>query len=338
MHEPSPRKLLERVRGVRVVVCGDLCLDAYWTLHPGGSEVSVETGVQAMAVADQRCSLGGAANVAANVAALAPARLAVLGTVGEDLFARELLGQLQAMGADTDGVIAQADNFATFAYCKPYLHGVEQPRIDFGTLNRRSAETDAALLGALERAMAWADVVILNQQVPGSIPGSSFIARVNGLLQEFPDTVALLDSRDYGAEFRGVYRKTNVRETARLHGIELERGQTLPLPQLERLVEALYRESGKPVFATRAEEGILVCDESGSHDVPGIPITEKIDPVGAGDTVVSALACALGAGATPVEAAVLANCAAAVTVQKRYRTGTASPDEILALAQAGADA
>jgi phosphoglycolate phosphatase-like HAD superfamily hydrolase len=58
----------------------------------------------------------------------------------------------------------------------------------------------------------------------------------------------------------------------------------------------------------------------------------KTDPVGAGDTVVSALACCLGAGIKPAEAAEFAVLAAAVTVQKLLQTGTATGAEILAQA------
>jgi phosphoglycolate phosphatase-like HAD superfamily hydrolase len=69
--------------------------------------------------------------------------------------------------------------------------------------------------------------------------------------------------------------------------------------------------------------------------VPGIQLLKKLDTVGAGDTVTSALALCLGAGVRPVEAAEFANFAAAVTVQKLFQTGTASGPEIL---KVGADA
>jgi phosphoglycolate phosphatase-like HAD superfamily hydrolase len=59
----------------------------------------------------------------------------------------------------------------------------------------------------------------------------------------------------------------------------------------------------------------------------------RVDPVGAGDTAVSALATSLAAGASPKEAAEFANYAAAVTVQKLFTTGTASPKEIMEIAK-----
>ena len=70
-----------------------------------------------------------------------------------------------------------------------------------------------------------------------------------------------------------------------------------------------------------------------SIEIPGIQLLKKLDPVGAGDTVTSALALCLGARVPPAEAAEFANFAAAVTVQKLFQTGTAGGEEILAVAK-----
>lgn len=70
----------------------------------------------------------------------------------------------------------------------------------------------------------------------------------------------------------------------------------------------------------------------GAKSIPGIHIVDQTDPVGAGDTMVSALACCLAAGLSSVEAAHFANLASVVTIKKRFQTGTASGEEILTLA------
>src|ERR1035438_8569725 len=59
--------------------------------------------------------------------------------------------------------------------------------------------------------------------------------------------------------------------------------------------------------------------------------TDKIDTVGAGDSVVSGIAACLSIGSPPAEAASFGNLVAGVTVQKLHQTGTATPDEIRAL-------
>jgi len=327
--EERLKQILQAIGGVKIAVYGDFCLDAYWLLDPRGSEVSLETGLPARAVASHYYSLGGASNVVANLAALGPARIQVIGAIGQDIFGRELVRQLHQLGVDTADLVVQKDHFDTVTFGKPYLEGQEQPRIDFGFFNRRSEQTDQTLLDAMRRALETVDALIVNQQVPGSITNQTFIDRANALFREFDDKVVLLDTRHYGHAFENVYRKTNDIEAARLNGVELGLDELVPLPDLLGYAQNLYRRCGKPVFLTRGPRGIITVDAGGVHQVPGIQLLKKLDTVGAGDTVTSALALCLGAGIPPAEAAEFANFAAAVTVQKLFQTGTASPQEIL---------
>ena len=78
---------------------------------------------------------------------------------------------------------------------------------------------------------------------------------------------------------------------------------------------------------------MIACDEAGVYEVSGMQFLKKLDTVGAGDTALSALACALAAGATMTEAIHFANFAAGVTVQKLFQTcKQANGDEILQIA------
>ncbi len=71
-----------------------------------------------------------------------------------------------------------------------------------------------------------------------------------------------------------------------------------------------------------------VADGQGAQEVPGIKIIEQMDPVGAGDTTIAALAAVLAAGGDVSTSARLANIAAPITVRKRQTTGTATPEQI----------
>ncbi|MFN3379379.1 MAG: PfkB family carbohydrate kinase, partial [Runella zeae] len=110
--------ILEKIKNVKVAVYGDFCLDAYWIMDTRKSEVSIETGLQAEAVEKHYYSPGGAANVVANLAALTPAQLKVIGVVGDDIYGRELTAQLQQLGADTSSLIIQKEHFQTYSYLK----------------------------------------------------------------------------------------------------------------------------------------------------------------------------------------------------------------------------
>ncbi len=76
----------------------------------------------------------------------------------------------------------------------------------------------------------------------------------------------------------------------------------------------------------------MVCDGKGIQQIFGVQLMGKTDPVGAGDTFVSALTAMVSTGKDLGAAAFVANMAAAVTVQKLFQTGTAKPAEILELA------
>ncbi len=323
------KEILNGIKNVKIAVYGDFCLDAYWLLDPHGSEVSAETGLMAHAVSRHYYSLGGASNVVANLTALEPAAIQVIGVVGDDIFGRELNRQLHELGVDTTSLVVQKENFDTVTFGKPYLEGSEQPRIDFGFFNKRTEATDQALLNGIRNALETADALIFNQQVPGCITNESFIDQVNSLFDEFPDKIVLLDSRHYGHRFKNIYRKTNDLEAALLNNADVKPDDVLTLADVKKYAQSLAKQSGKPVFVTRGQRGIITVDSDGVHDVPGIQLMKKLDIVGAGDTVTSALALCLGAGLRPAEAAKFANFAAAVTVQKLFQTGTASGAEIL---------
>ncbi len=327
------KEILGKIEQTHIAVYGDFCIDAYWMLDPKGSEVSEETGLQARAVRRHYYSLGGASNVVANLAALNPKSIRMVGVIGNDIFGRELRRQFEELGVDTTHLVVQNENYDTVAFGKPYIEEREEPRVDFGFFNRRSAATDAALLSGIRETLKTADAMIVNQQVPGSITNESFIERANPLFAECPNKPILLDSRHFGDRFKHIIRKINDREAARLNGVQVARDENPSLDEVKRYAQTLYGWFDKPVFLTRGSRGMLAVDGQGVHQVPGIQLLKKLDPVGAGDTVTSALALCLGAGVPPVEAAEFANFAAAVTVQKLFQTGTADGEEILTVAK-----
>ena len=185
MKQQRIKEILAQIKKVKIAVYGDFCIDAYWLLDPRGSEVSLETGLQARAVGKHYYSLGGASNVVANLVALEPATIQVIGAVGDDIFGRELRRQFHEMNVDTKFLVVQKENFDTVTFGKPYLEDKELPRIDFGFFNKRSKETDDKLLKSLRSALQNCDALIFNQQVPGSFTNTEFIDQANKLFREF---------------------------------------------------------------------------------------------------------------------------------------------------------
>lgn len=313
---------------VRVAVFGDFCLDAYWVLEPESTELSIETGLPVWRVEKQRYSLGGAGNVVANLIDLGVGRVQAIGMVGSDLFGGELLRRLASVGVNIDGMIVD-ESWQTMVYAKPCREAKEESRIDFGGMNALTPKTLDLIIELLDRAAAENDVVVLNQQVPQGISSEAAIERFNAVIATHRRTQFVVDARHRPELYRGAVLKLNAREAARLaskfgHIIE-DFASTNNVMGLARCISG---RSGKAVFVTRGESGIIAANGEIIHDVPGIQVLAKTDTVGAGDTVVAAIAASLGGGQTPLIAAKLANIAAMITVQKLQTTGTAKPAEM----------
>ena len=116
------QNILEKIKTVKIAVFGDLCLDAYWILDPDGSEVSVETGLKAQAVREQKYTLGGGANIIANLAALNPAEIKAIGAVGDDMFGYEMLRQFKDININIDGIVKNDKQFNTIVFCLSLIH------------------------------------------------------------------------------------------------------------------------------------------------------------------------------------------------------------------------
>ncbi|HZC43175.1 MAG TPA: PfkB family carbohydrate kinase, partial [Acidobacteriaceae bacterium] len=319
---------LAPLSSLRAAVLGDFCLDAYWELDPSDSEISLETGLPVQRVRHQSYSLGGAGNVVANLVALGVGQVRAIGVMGTDLFGAELLRLLRAYGPAVDDRLIDDPDWQTMVYAKPWSGDQERSRVDFGAFNVLSEQTIDCLITALDLAAGENDVVVLNQQISRGVSSLPVIERINQVIAKYPKTFFLVDARHRPDLYRGAVLKLNVAEAARFLQETIE--GPITTEQAKRFACRISRRTEKPTFLTRGELGILVADGRTVHEIPGIQVLEKTDPVGAGDTVVAALAAALGSGQDPRTAANLANLAASITVRKLRATGVATQAEILA--------
>jgi rfaE bifunctional protein kinase chain/domain len=323
------REALERIRNVRVTVFGDFCLDAYWLLDDGEAEHSVETGHPVRRVRYQNYSLGGAANVAANLVDLGVQTVRAVGVVGGDVFGPMLIKLLEEKNVDTSG-FETASHWQTTVYTKPYVGEVEQSRFDFGSFNVLRQEIEDKLIANLETAAAHSDAVILNQQSPQGISGHSMVARINAVIRAHPDVHFVVDARDLPNAYVSAVLKLNLREACHYMGIPFD--GAISTERALDLTRQIHARTRRPAFITCGPDGIAFAAAEETGFVHAVEIKGPIDTVGAGDTVASVLASALGAGQSSRRAAEIANLAAAVTVRKLRTTGTATPQEILAAA------
>ena len=137
----------------------------------------------------------------------------------------------------------------------------------------------------------------------------------------------IVDSRDNIGLFTDVTIKPNEIEAYRaVHSSGDPRNA--PIEVLAVAARALSMSNNADVCMTIGPRGCLLADNEGITHVPSYEVPPPIDICGAGDTFLSAFACATAAGVRSYEAGSFANMAADVTIAKLCTTGTASPDEI----------
>jgi bifunctional ADP-heptose synthase (sugar kinase/adenylyltransferase) len=152
MTETHLATLLGEISRARIGVVGDFCVDSYYMVDSEASRPSLETGLMTRPVREQRSTLGGAGNVAANLHAIGVKHLKAFAVVGHDSMGAELLRLLNAIGIDTRSLSVQKNDWQTNCYVKPIIQGEESNRYDFGAFNSISPESERILLGSLERS------------------------------------------------------------------------------------------------------------------------------------------------------------------------------------------
>jgi bifunctional ADP-heptose synthase (sugar kinase/adenylyltransferase) len=314
--------ILRTLPRLTIGLVGDLFLDRYLELAPGGRELSIETGLEAYQVERVRNSPGALGTVLNNLAALGVGLLVPVTAIGDDGHGYDLLKELRKLPADPANVLCLSGRL-TPTYTKPLrlVDGVWQElnRLDVRTRGPLSAEATAEVCRRVEAVFRSSDgLIVLDQLVDEDCGVVSGAVRetLAGLAEQSPGKLIFVDSRRFLAKFRAGVLKGNRAEVAG----ESDAGQSLAATALR---------TGQPAYCTLGERGILV-SERGREAVlvPGCPVSGPIDIVGAGDSATSGIVCGLLAGASPLEAAELGNLVASITIQQLGTTGTATPTQV----------
>jgi rfaE bifunctional protein kinase chain/domain len=329
MKDGQLQEIVNKIRDVRIAIVGDFCLDAYWFIDESRSEVSVETGQPTEPVRRQKYSLGGAGNVANNLAAMEVHDIRAFGVIGDDPFGVEMVRIMKDAGISTGNLLIQNENWSTHVYIKPYVEDREKSRIDFGNYNVLSDETADRLIQNLKTEVSKVDLVIINQQVLSGIHTEYFRKKLVEVIGLFPDMIFIADSRNYTDFYDGAYRKMNDTEASRQCRIIRGPDEVVPYSEVRNAAVKLFERYRKPLLITRGSRGSIAADENGISDITGLMIIARVDTVGAGDSYLAGAAAALAAGYPLDVSAELGTFVAGVTVQKLLQTGTASPEEIL---------
>jgi rfaE bifunctional protein kinase chain/domain len=321
--------LIEKIRKVRVVLIGDLCIDVYWRSDMTKSELSRETPHFPLPVVEEWMSPGAGGNVAANIAALKPESVKAVGVTGKDWRGDALAGKFRELGIDASDILVSG-KVVTNGYCKPLRIGIstleyEDPRIDFANYEPLPKEEEGELVRLLRENARDADVLCVSDQFSFGCVTPLVRKEILSLARKGKKIV--VDSRERIGLFKGVTLKPN--EVEGLRAVKRRHAALKgTFEDYARTAAMLSEQNDSKVCMTIGPDGCLYAESGTVTHIPAGMVHPPIDICGAGDTFLSAFSCALAAGAEPCEAASFANLAAGVTIRKIGTTGTASPDEI----------
>ncbi|MCE9649125.1 MAG: D-glycero-beta-D-manno-heptose-7-phosphate kinase [Parvibaculum sp.] len=311
----------ERLRDTRVLCVGDVMLDRY--VYGDVERVSPEAPIPVLRVREERAMLGGAGNVARNLSALG-VQVSFAGVVGADEAGNEIARMLDALTRMDARIVVDATRRSTV---KTRYVGMNQQmlRADHETVAALSLARQEDLIRHVRSLLPMAQVLVLSDYGKGVLTAS--VCRT--LIEEARDLNIPVIVDPKGRNYT-IYRGASVitpnrRELAEATGHILGDDASVVAAARE-LVEQCGIAS---VLVTRSQEGMSVIAEDGAVTHLPAEAREVFDVSGAGDTAISTLAAALGAGLPLVDAAGLANAAAGLVVGK-VGTAVVYRDELAA--------
>jgi D-beta-D-heptose 7-phosphate kinase/D-beta-D-heptose 1-phosphate adenosyltransferase len=298
---------LDACSGREVWVFGDLMLDEY--VHGPVDRISPEAPVPVLRVAEVEQRMGGAANVAGQVAALG-ARAVLAGAVGDDQAGEQLRELGHRAGIDTRCVVPVGGRHTT-RKLRVLGQGQQLIRLDWEETVPLSEETLLGIVAQLAEGRS-PDAIVVSDYAKGTITPA-----VVAKLAEVARRVGCPLLADPKRADLGTYRGVGVL-TPNLAELALAAGRRVDADDLEdvaRVAAGLMESAGLPAMVvTLGERGalLLATGEEPQH-IPAVRRAVR-DVTGAGDTMIAVLATTLAAGASLRQAAEIANTAAGLAV------------------------
>ena len=314
------RDLAERFASARVLVVGDVMLDQF--LIGRVSRISPEAPVPIVQFDREENRIGGAANVAHNIAGLG-GRVELVGLVGNDAASATLRRALESHGITSAGLVTDEARPTTRKVRVVTDRHQQVARVDYERDEEASGEPEQALV---ERASALASevgAIVVSDYLKGAVTHRLVSALAD--LAKGRRVPLLVDPK---IPHIGYYAGAAL-VTPNHHEAEVATHMRIRSDADAARAARAFRERARcaGVLVTRGEHGMWLLDDM-TEGPFAATAREVADVTGAGDTVIGTLALALAAGATSTEAAWLANHAAGVVVGK-FGPATLTASELL---------
>lgn len=299
--------IVEKFKGKKVLVIGDIMLDK--SIRGDVSRISPEAPVQVVNVDKEEYMPGGAANVAANIAAL-EGNVYIAGTVGNDEMSKVLVDELKKRDIGI-GYLVKDNTRPTITKIRVIARSQQLLRIDYEKGHPLDIFHEKKIIEELGKLIAESDIVIVSDYGKGLL-SKNLMANIVNIAKENGKYVIVDPKPVHREYYYGCSLMTpNYDEACMMSMLEEEQWK-----DIMNIGEALVKKYKSDVLITRGERGMSLFKKDGGDEHIPTKAVEVYDVTGAGDTVVAALSLAIASGATLEEAAMIANHAAGVVVGK----------------------
>jgi D-beta-D-heptose 7-phosphate kinase/D-beta-D-heptose 1-phosphate adenosyltransferase len=313
---------------MRIVVIGDLMLDEFVWGKVG--RISPEAPVPVVEVTGESFYPGGAANVARNLREFVE-NVAVLGMVGKDRSGQQLRQLLSAQNIDISNAI-EDDAFRTIVKTRIIALHQQVVRVDREKIVTPSSQQVARVIAAIRSTIDETDAIIFEDYGKGFLT-TELVSQIAAEARRAGKIVAADPNPGHSVDWGGVtVIKPNRMEAFLGSGVPWREADGAPAEDadLRRAGEVLLKKwETKYVLVTLGEHGMMLFQQNEApHYIP-TKARQVFDVSGAGDTAIALFTLGLACGATPIEAAEIANHGSAVVVSK-LGTATVTRDELVA--------
>jgi D-glycero-beta-D-manno-heptose-7-phosphate kinase len=312
----------------RITVIGDLMLDEFVWGKVG--RISPEAPVPVVEVTGESFYPGGAANVARNLREFVD-RVSVIGMLGKDRSGQQLRELLDAQNIDTSNAV-EDETSCTIVKTRIIALHQQVVRVDREKIVSPSAAQIAKIVSAVHKSVPQTDAIVFEDYGKGFVT-TELVSQIAREARAAGKIVAADPNPRHVVDWHGVtVIKPNRAEALLAAGIPGRDPDAVPPHDvdLRHAGEALLKRwETKYVLVTLGEHGMMLFQQNEKpHYIP-TKARQVFDVSGAGDTAIALFTLGLVCGATPIEAAEIANHGSAVVVSK-LGTATVTRDEIIA--------
>jgi D-beta-D-heptose 7-phosphate kinase/D-beta-D-heptose 1-phosphate adenosyltransferase len=313
-------EILQTLSERKVLVLGDVMLDEF--VWGDVTRISPEGPVPVVDVRRESVHLGGAANVLANLIALG-AHGWVVGVVGNDRAGERLREELRQLNSGGEGGVIVDESRRSTTKTRIVAHSQLVVRADRESRAPVDAKVEEQIVARLKEKLNEANAFVVSDYDKGVVTPAILREILPYAYERVP---VLIDPklRNFNS-----YRPATLVTPNHLEALRMSDTEDHSDDGSHNAARIIQQKLGcDAVLITRGDRGMMLLEADRQPVYVNTAAREVYDVTGAGDTVIAALAGALAAGATMLEAAALANQAAGLVVAK-VGTATATASELI---------